>query len=273
MSDPAPTSEDSAARPAPRRRWRRRFAVSVVPLVLGLYSWQVEPYWGEVTEHSVGAGPASIRVLQITDVHIHALGALEQWVFDTVAARQPDLIVITGDTVNSPLPEAEREAAVEFLRRLDAPLGVYAVTGNHDVWAGERGTSCFPEAGVPLLDGKQVTLLDGRLTLQGLADARSTPLPATAGFDVALCHYPASFTRASEAKLELLLAGHSHGGQIQVPLWGALKLPYDCDGYAEGWFAQGDTRMFVCRGVGTSVAPLRFACRPELAEITIHLPE
>lgn len=266
------TEDETRAKPRKRRR-RVLFGLVAVPALLWLYAWQVEPRWGELSLHTVGSGPTVVRVLQITDVHTRGLGGQEQWVFDTVAARKPELIVVTGDMVNSGLTDAEREAAVEFLRRLEAPLGVYAVSGNHEEWEGERGMTIFADAGVTLLDRKQVVLLDGKLTLTGMAQARETPLPPTDGFDVALCHYPASLPRVAEAGHELLLTGHSHGGQIQIPFYGAPWLPFDCDGYAEGWFEQGPTRMFVCRGVGTSVAALRFACRPELAEITIRLAE
>lgn len=260
---------------AKRNKRRRRVLLGLValPCLLWLYAWQIEPRWGVLSEFTVGEGPTAVRVLQITDVHTHGLGSMEQWVFDTVAARKPELIVVTGDMVNSGLTDAEREAAIEFLRRLKAPLGVYAVSGNHEEWEGERGMTIFADAGVPLLDRKQVSLLDGRLTLTGMAQARETPLPPTDGFDVALCHYPASLPQVAKAGHELLLTGHSHGGQIQVPFYGAPYLPFDCDGHTEGWFEEAETRMFVCRGVGTSVVGLRFACRPELAEITIRLPE
>ena len=204
---------------AKRNKRRRRVLLGLValPCLLWLYAWQIEPRWGVLSEFTVGEGPTAVRVLQITDVHTHGLGSMEQWVFDTVAARKPELIVVTGDMVNSGLTDAEREAAIEFLRRLKAPLGVYAVSGNHEEWEGERGMTIFADAGVPLLDRKQVSLLDGRLTLTGMAQARETPLPPTDGFDVALCHYPASLPQTN-------LPGWAYRLYELNPMAGAISL-------------------------------------------------
>lgn len=268
-----PEAPESAP-PSRRRRRRLALALLAAPLVLGLYAWQIEPRWGVVSEHRVGQGPRSVRILHVTDLHTSGRGTQERWLLDVVEREAPDLIVITGDTITAhPLPDAIRDAAVALLRELEAPLGVYAVTGNHEEWAGEAGLALYADAGVPLLDGQSLPLLDGRLVLHGVATPRSPVPPATAGYDVALSHYPASLEPVAAQGHELLLAGHSHGGQLQIPGVGPLKLPFDCAERAEGWFELDGTKLFVSRGVGTSVVPLRFACRPELALVTLELPE
>lgn len=182
---------------------------------------------------------------------------------------------MTGDTVSSPCGEPAARAATELLAGLEAPLGVFACPGNHEDWAGPVGDRVYDDAGVPLLHGPDRTreLLGGRLVLHGVRTARDElPSGRPDATDVLLCHYPVVLERAAAAGMDLVLAGHSHGGQVRLPVWGALWLPFDTGPYEQGWFAEGETRMFVSRGVGTSMAPVRFLCRPEVALIELRLP-
>ena len=115
--------------------------------------------------------------------------------------------------------------------------------------------------------------LGGRLVLHGASSAQA-PLPqASPGFDVVLCHYPVVLPAAAKQGHELVLTGHSHGGQVRLPFYGALWLPFDCGPYQQGWFESGQTRMYVSRGVGTSVAPIRFLCSAELTLLRLRLPD
>jgi len=77
---------------------------------------------------------------------------------------------------------------------------------------------------------------------------------------------------AADAGFDLVLAGHTHGGQVRLPGIGAPWLPFDSAGLDAGWFERRGTRLYVSRGIGTSILPIRFLCRPELAVFEIHLP-
>lgn len=258
MSDASPVSA------RPRRRLARRLFIGLVtlPVGLGLYACGVEPYWIEVTRHEVGDGAREVTLLHLTDLHVSTPGRRERRVLEIVNGARPDLIVITGDSIlsNFDPPEFTR-----FLSELKAPLGVYACPGNWEEWVGSGVYDCYARAGVRLLDDSTGLLRDGTVELVGLRSARSR-IPDGAGrLRIALCHYPAILPAASARGIDLLFAGHTHGGQVRLPLVGALHLPFDSGGYEAGWYREGRTRMYVSRGVGTSILPVRFGCRPEVA--------
>jgi uncharacterized protein len=244
----------------------------------GVDALWIEPHWVEVSQHTFGEGPRTIRVLHLTDLHIdHPLPLLdrEQLCLDLARDRAPDLIVVTGDTVSSGRDKFHPEAATAFLKQLVAtapPLGVWACVGNHEDWVGPESLTCYREAGVPLLAQTSQPLLGGALVLHGVSSHEHPIPPSTPGLDVILCHYPAVLPAASARGHELVLAGHAHGGQIVLPLWGPPWLPYGSGDSPGGWYEQAGARMFVSRGVGMSVLPLRFLCRPEIAIIELRLP-
>jgi predicted MPP superfamily phosphohydrolase len=287
--DPGAPSSPPGSPPPPRGRVRARCAllaavVAAGPAV-GLWAWLVEPNRLEVTHHDVRSSSpvtSSITVVHLTDVHVRGdvrdPGSIEARAVAAVAAARPDLVVITGDTVDGHgEAELDAPAVTAFLRAvadLRPPLGTWAVRGNHELWSGEAADRCYAEAGVPLLDDATRSLQGGRLVLHGLNDGHppATPL-ATPGFDLILCHYPAVLPRVAWPGVELVLAGHSHGGQVNLPGGKPLWLPYECGGFLAGWYDhERGTRMYVSRGVGTSILPLRFLCRPEVAVLRIWLP-
>lgn len=291
---PAAAAPSSPAGPPPPARRATRGRCAVLAALVGvcpasaLWSWLVEPYRLEVTHHTVvsaaavvSAAPRAVRLVHLTDLHVrgdvHDEGSLEARTVAAVREARPDLVVITGDAVTGHGPEeldAPRVTALlRALAELRPPLGTFAVRGNHELWAGEAADRCYADAGVPLLDDASVPLLDGRLVLHGLNDGHPPPRPlATPGHDVVLCHYPAVLPRVAWPGVELVLVGHSHGGQVVLPGGRPLWLPYECGGYVAGWYehARG-TRMYVSRGVGTSLLPIRFLCRPEVAVLTLEL--
>jgi predicted MPP superfamily phosphohydrolase len=87
-------------------------------------------------------------------------------------------------------------------------------------------------------------------------------------YRLALYHSPAFFDRIA-GECDLALAGHSHGGQIRLPVFGPVWLPPETGDYLEGWFEKRGSRMYVSRGIGTSILAARFLCRPEIAFITV----
>ncbi len=287
--DPGAPSSPPGSPPPPRRRGRARCALLAAVVAAGpatlLWAWLVEPYRLEVTHHDVRSpGPVTSRitVVHLTDVHVKGdvgdPGSVEGRTLAAVVAARPDLVVITGDTVDG---HGEREldaaAVTAFLRAVAAlrpPLGTWAVRGNHELWSGDAADRCYAGAGVPLLDDESRSLLDGRLVLHGLNDGHPPPRPlATPGLDLVLCHYPAVLPRVAWPGVELVLAGHSHGGQMVLPGGKPLWLPYECGGFVGGWYDhERGTRMYVSRGVGTSILPLRLLCRPEVAVLTLGLP-
>jgi predicted MPP superfamily phosphohydrolase len=211
-------------------------------------------------------------------------GARERRVLARLAEARPGLIAVTGDfTLEGSDPAAIRRF-LEDLSRQKPAFGIWAVLGNHDHWnppaAGDAAVrKFFSDAGVALLVnewgriGKKLDTLtlvgvdDPFSGLDNLGDAlrgtQRTP------FAVLLTHSPQMFMKADLTKFDLVLAGHTHGGQVRLPGIGALWLPAGSEGYDSGWFYGINAQMYVTRGVGTSILPLRFLCRPEIALITL----
>ena len=221
----------------------------------------IEPNWIALTRHEVGEGQRGISLLHLSDIHFTTFGPREGRILEIIRETRPDVIVITGDCV---LHETDREGLIDFLSRLEAPLGVFACPGNWEDWV-KGAYDCFEPAGVTLLRDRAVTLGDTGIELSGVSLAQSRIPDSDAKHRILLCHYPAVFPAAARAGIDLVLAGHTHGGQVRFPLIGPLWLPSDSGDYDQGWFREGDSRLYVSRGVGTSILRVRFLCRPEVA--------
>lgn len=240
-------------------------------------------YHAEVTRHRLTLPflQRPLRVAQLSDLHygpfIHA-GSVRAWVAQAQAA-EPDLIVITGDSVDQEL-EGSLAPLAAALSELAAPLGVWACLGNHDRYRfGDRNidelTDALTEAGVTVLINEGALVRDdlylagvddygtGRPNLE--ASLRGAP-GGTA--TLLLCHQPDFFPQM-RVHVDLTLAGHTHGGQVRLPGIGALYTSSRYgERYAEGWAPPPDARFgkgYVSRGLGVSLLPLRFNCPAELA--------
>lgn len=243
-------------------------------LAVLIYSFGIEPYWIETTYHTVPARIGrNLKIAHLSDLHTKGVGRIENKVFEILAAEKPDLIVITGDTYDS--PETSKKFA-EVLSRLKAPLGVYDVKGNWENWTpikNERET--YESAGIRLLvnqteeaaPGVWVTGFDDPWTGHPHPDARFNAIPR-GDYKIALFHSPMGFESLA-GSVDLALAGHTHGGQVAFPLIGPLWLPKGCGPYLKGWFEKDGSKMYVSRGVGTSMIPVRLLSRPEVAIITL----
>ena len=256
----------------------KRYAGMTAVLVIlagSLYGFWIEPYALEVTHHRVNAPIAGrLRIAHLTDLHTRGLGRLERKLLAALEAEKPDVIVITGDSISSGAMNYDKSA--EVLRQLQAPLGVWVVRGNWEVWnplRDERGY--YQSIGVKLLVDETAIIRDD-VRLVGLNDWSAGSRNPEAVFEkaprgaftIALFHSPILFDSVS-GRCDLALAGHTHGGQVRVPPIGALWTPRGCGSYLAGWYERGDSRVYVSRGIGTSVLGVRMFCRPELAMIDV----
>lgn len=242
------------------------------------YAWARHAIGLTRTDLRVAGLPASLdglRVGFLTDLH-HSEFVPRQDVERAVAlvqAERPDLIVLGGDYVSF----ADRrfiEPAAEMLGRLSAPHGVFAVLGNHD---DERHVpAALARRGIDvLMDERRVVYIrSATLKLAGLKfwtrQPREVGRVLSGGGDglLVLAHDPRRITEAANSGAGAVLAGHTHGGQVVMPLVGAVaarKFPI-----AAGRLRRGATEMFVSRGVGTVYVPIRINCPPEVAVITLR---
>jgi hypothetical protein len=222
-----------------------------------------------------------VRVAQLSDLHISqytTAGDIERAA--ALAMRQsPDLLVLTGDFIWREVWQYA-EHLVEPLRTLRAPLGVYAVLGNHDHWEGAALASrVLAEAGVTLLVNQALRLdVDAPLWLVGLDDVweRKQDLRAAlAGTPddeckLLLVHEPDYADRAASFPVDLQLSGHSHGGQINLPRYGRPVLPYLGQKYPAGLYRVGQMSLYTNRGIGVISPPVRFNCPPEVTLLTLR---
>jgi predicted MPP superfamily phosphohydrolase len=243
-------------------------------MILALYGFWAEPYWIQVNRFhlQIGINPP-LKIAHLTDLHTYGLGSREQEVLNRLEEEKPDLIAITGDTLSQ---SGTYELCRPFLSKLHAPSGIWAVPGNFENRRKlENEPAFYSSLNIHYLVNSS-QLLRSNLYLVGLDDAASgfpnldaalTFVPRQAA-TIVLMHSPGYFRQAA-GRCDLILAGHSHGGQIRLPFIGGLWFPKGVDGYKEGWFEKEKTKMYVSRGLGTVLLDVRLFCRPELAFITL----
>ncbi len=228
----------------------------------------------------LGAGFHDLRLLLISDVHCGPFISLEELAdtFRRVMTLQPDLILLAGDLATSRLEEVSR--LIPAFRILKAGLGVWAVLGNHDHYTGEtdRLIHEMEQAGVQMLQNRHTVLERGgdRLVLAGIDDlefGRPDLDRALAGRPDGLpvmlvSHNPDIFFEAARRHVDLVLSGHTHGGQIRCPGLPVLvrMSRFRLD---EGRYRVAGSELVVSRGLGAIGLPLRFACSPEVVLLTL----
>jgi hypothetical protein len=231
-------------------------------------------------------------IAQLSDFHYeeHFSAVPIRKAVETVNALRPDLIALTGDFVTVPVFENRAslnkavmtaEPCAELLGRLRAPLGTFAVLGNHDGETGAaRVTGALRNNHIPVLRNRSIALErgDDRIWLAGIDDVlRGFPDLGTAIEKVPtneaiilLAHEPDFADEASLRPIDLQLSGHSHGGQIWIPGIGAPWLPPLSRKYPRGLYRIGDLTLYTNIGIGTIRAPIRINCPPEITLITLR---
>ena len=273
------------------RRSLRRVAAGAALVGAGglLYAREVEPRRLEVVRLELAlprlaAAFDGYRVVQIGDLH------LDDWsrparldrIAEMVNDERPDLVVITGDFASYSARKLDTGRLVGALRRLWAPDGVLAILGNHDYLTDVKLIRrCIREAGLTELINEAVTLERGGsgLHVAGIDDVMEgrsrldlvlQSLPVT-GAAVLLAHEPDfADVAAATGRFDLQLSGHSHGGQVRVPLLGRAVLPPFSQRYTRGLHRVGGMLVYTNRGLGTVHARLRFGCRPEITALTLR---
>jgi predicted MPP superfamily phosphohydrolase len=216
-----------------------------------------------------------LRVGFITDLHHSAMVSFDevQRAAAVVAVERPDLVVLGGDYVTN----GDRRFAApcaEALASLTAPLGVYAVLGNHDddrvvpaALKAQRVAVLRDEWTSISHRGESLALAGVRFWTRSVGELASV-LEGVRSPVLLAAHDPRRLQEAAALDVGGVLAGHTHGGQVVLPMIGALaarKFPI-----AAGRIARGATEMFVSRGVGTVILPVRIHCPPEVAIVTLR---
>ncbi len=257
-----------------------------------LWGWCafVEPYL-KVDLENVEINPPDLfesidglKIAIVSDIHFGNL-PIETWrlqnIIQAANNANADIIFLLGDYVNAATPfgQLNLDILTHNLKKLHAPLGVYAIMGNHDSFYEISSVrKCVANAGIPILENSNVEIKTARgsFYLAGIADAFTqnyyfVPTFANIPDDkpaILLSHSPDTF-REMPHPAKIMFSGHTHGGQIKLPKIGAIMVNLKFEKIAEGILKRSDKTLYVTRGLGTSRIPVRFLCTPAITIATI----
>lgn len=252
-------------------------------------STNVEATRREIAIRDLPPGFDGMRIVQLSDLHFSPLVSrayLEKCI-EMTNALQPDWIFLTGDYVSTGMSRDETirgfvDPLAELLSNLRARDGVFAVMGNHDMTVQPvRVRQAITAAGISVLRNQsmELTVAGERLPLVGLADYATDYIDEARAFAdidpdapaLIMMHNPDYFARPMRHRNGLILAGHTHGGQIVLPIIGpAFALSIRGNRYLQGLFHKDRLAMLVNRGLGVVRLRMRLNCRPEISEIILR---
>jgi len=254
------------------------------------YARDIEPALLEITKETIASKRIpkdfdNFKIVQFSDTHIgfqYTLKQLNQLV-QRINRLKPDLIVFTGDLVDRPDEYSWNPRIIDILQQLQAPKGKLWIYGNHD--HGGNGTLILDEvmtkAGFTLLLNEHAQVKSGRdeITIAGVDDMslgkpdieKALNEVPSDHFTILLSHAPDYADIAKRYPVDVQLSGHSHGGQIRLPLVGSLYTPIYATKYIKGKypFSGKELVLYVNSGIGTTRAPYRFLCKPEVHCFTL----
>ena len=252
-----------------RRQFLSAFgaALAVVPLAAA-DATLIEPTRLKIQPVRLGHGPPAHRFVHFTDLHYKGDRPYAESVVRAINSLSPDFVCFTGDIMEDArfLPEA-----LEILSGVRAPM--FGVPGNHDFEARAPFgliTKCFDATGGAWMLDETRDLAGGKLRIIGLSSCRcGAPAGNPGAKNLLLMHFPGTINRLGGRKFDLALAGHSHGGQVRLPLLGPLVLPRGVDGYDLGLYHTPAGPLYVNPGIGWLLVDARFNCRPEITVFEI----
>lgn len=288
------SAEDQPAILPPRRRLSRRTFLSLSAASvagLGLYAGEISRHELSIEQHTLHLDRLpdafrGMRIVQVSDFHYAEFSEaffLREMV-RKINQLRPDLVLLTGDFVSfSPMPlsfaRRHAPACAAILSAIECPLR-YASLGNHDyVIEPQYVAGPLREQGIPVLINSAVALERGsqRIWLAGLGSActgdadpaKAIPRVASEETVILLAHEPDILPTIAGYNVDLMLSGHTHGGQVRIPFLPPFMLPEYGKNYLEGLFRMGRTQLYVNRGIGAVGLPFRFRCPPEITVFTL----
>ncbi|MDV4151530.1 metallophosphoesterase [Clostridium sp. AL.422] len=241
----------------------------------------------------VPKGFDSFKIVQISDLHNKVFGKEQDKLLEKVESLSPDIIVITGDIVDR--RKYNIENAMYFVDKAIKIAPIYYVSGNHEAWSGKYSEvkEKLIEAGAHIIDDEMIEVKRNNsiINILGLSDPAfitTSYLDETdtskmeenlknwsrvEGFKILLSHRPELFDLYSKNNINIVFSGHAHGGQIRIPFLGGIIAPNQgfFPKYSEGSYNSNQTTMFVSRGLGNSLFPIRIFNRPEIISVTLKV--
>jgi predicted MPP superfamily phosphohydrolase len=259
---------------------------TIYPVEIGRHELEIEKH--DVLLPKLADEFRGMKIVQISDLHFEEFNEsfFTEYVIDVVNRLKPDMVLYTGDFVSyGPFPldygRSRIEPCAQILQRTECPLR-FASLGNHDYVVGwERVKDGLESHGIPTLVNRAIPLERGgkRLWIVGLgsANARAShpeqAIPKSVLRNrepmVLMSHEPDVLPQIASYGVDLMLSGHTHGGQVRFPFVPPLFLPPLGRIYVEGLFRLGNTQLYVNRGIGAVGIPVRLNCRPEITQFTL----
>ena len=267
------------------------FTVLLIGAIVFIYSRYIEPKLFTIKNQTLTVQSiqldAPFKIVQFTDTHLGVNYSLKQLdkVIEAINKQSPDLILFTGDLIDDNKQFEEEEKTIVLLKKLDAPLGKYAVYGNHD--HGGNGTKRYKRimeaAGFKLLvnTSDQIDLANGeKISIIGIDDMllgnpqfqKAFEAVNKNNYNLFISHAPDVADWVTKYPIDLQISGHSHGGQVRFPIIGAPFTPGYAQKYIKGGYTfEENSRMFlyVSSGLGSSQLPYRFLNIPEIVVYTL----
>ena len=255
------------------------YAIFIEPKLLTTEQVEVS---SEYTDSKTGQ---MLTIAQFSDTHLGFQFDLEKLkkTVDKINAQKPDLIFFTGDLIDHASSYDQIDEVGAVLAQLEAPLGKYAIYGNHDYGGGAQRhyQQICAEGGFTLLvnEVQKITLSNNKLLCIGGLDEvlLGDPDPAAieaqfnpVAVNILLLHEP-DYIDQFETMPQLAVAGHSHGGQIQLPFFGPLITTAYAEKYTDGAYPLGHTLLYVNTGLGTTKLPMRFAVAPVITFYQVEI--
>ncbi len=245
---------------------RRRFLKWLVyssPLLAAGDALLWEPEWVRVRTRKLSEGSPRHRFVHFSDIHHKGDRKYLEGVVARINAASPEFVCFTGDLVEDKEHLAE---ALEILGGIKSP--VFGVPGNHDYWSGSDFSEiehAFKRTGGDWLLERQARIAGADFLLTGTSCSQPLTLDPGSGLkNVLLMHYPAWADKLGSRRFDLMLAGHSHGGQVRIPFYGALMVPGGVGRYETGMYSTDSGSLHVNPGIGWFMFAIRFNCRPEI---------
>ena len=245
----------------------------------------------KITNDKIPQSFEGFRIAQVSDLHNAELGKDNNKLIEKLNECEPDIIVLTGDLIDS--NHTNLEVALSFAQKAVKIAPCYFVTGNHEAWVGsqyEELKTSLENAGVTVLQDEAIELNYGDECIQliGLNDpdfserdsflsesileTKLSEINISNGFTILLSHRPEHFNVYQNKNIDLVLSGHAHGGQFRLPFLGGVIAPNQglFPKYDAGTYTENGTTMIVSRGIGNSIIPFRVNNRPEIVLVELH---
>jgi hypothetical protein len=260
-------------------------------LLVFLFALSILPNFSiETTQYTLASSklPSSFdgfKIVQISDLHNENFGNKQSKLIDKVISQKPDMILITGDLIDSSHPNLD--SVMNLIHGIKDLAPIYFVSGNHESWIDQSLYDSLKlnlsAAGVIILENQVIDYKNNAnesIKILGLNENSTASYALEfmmsqvdeSDFSVLLAHHPEDFELYVSYGMDLVFSGHAHGGQMRLPLMGGLIAPDQgiFPKYTQGLWTKEETTMCISRGLGNSILPIRFFNGPELITLTLR---